>query len=198
MSQPINLRSDTQTLPTEAMLEAMSGAELGDDTYREDPTVRRLEDRVAEMLARESALLVLSGTMANLASLMVHCRPGDEFFVDANAHVVRSEAGGYASIAGVAPTTVEGRRGHPLPEALKAKIHGPDVHRPNSRLLWLENTHNRAGGTVMSTDHKAALLQVVKPGTLNRRQRRGRGEALALQFVADRLDAHPSELGRLQ
>ncbi|MGH8913598.1 MAG: beta-eliminating lyase-related protein, partial [Acidimicrobiia bacterium] len=106
----MNLRSDTQTLPTEAMLQAMSSAELGDDTYREDPTVIRLEERVAEMLGRDGSLLVLSGTMANLVSLMVHCRPGDEFFVDAGAHVIRSEAGGYAAIAGVAPSFVDGER----------------------------------------------------------------------------------------
>jgi len=160
MSRLVNLRSDTQTLPTEAMLRAMSAAELGDDTYREDPTVIRLEEKVAEMLGRESAMLVLSGTMANLVSLMVHCRPGDEFFVDARAHVIRSEAGGYAGIAGVAPAFVEGRRGHPLPESLRSKLHGLDVHRPHPRLLWMENTHNRAGGTVMGVDHQRSLLAI--------------------------------------
>ncbi|MGH8913014.1 MAG: threonine aldolase family protein [Acidimicrobiia bacterium] len=166
MSQLLNLRSDTQTLPTEAMLEAMSAAELGDDTYREDPTVIRLEERVAEMLAREASMLVLSGTMANLVSLMVHCRPGDEFFVDAQAHVIRSEAGGYAGVAGVAPVFVEGRRGHPAPEALRAGIHDPDVHRPHPRLLWLENTHNRAGGTVMGIEHQRSLVEIARDSGL--------------------------------
>jgi threonine aldolase len=160
MTRPVNLRSDTQTLPTEAMLRAMSGAEVGDDTYREDPTVIRLEEEIAEMLDREAALLVLSGTMANLVSLMVHCRPGDEFFVEARAHVIRSEAGGYAGIAGAVPAFVEGRRGHPLPESLRAMLHGPDIHRPHPRLLWMENTHNRAGGTVMKVDNQRSLLAI--------------------------------------
>jgi len=158
MGPLINLRSDTQTLPTAAMLQAMGVAELGDDTYGEDPTVIRLEERVAAMLGRESALLLLSGTMANLVALMVHCRPGDELFVDAQAHVIRSEAGGYAGIAGVAPAFVESRRGHPLPDSLRAKVHDPDVHRPRPRLLWMENTHNRAGGTVMGVEQQDSLL----------------------------------------
>ena len=166
MNRPVNLRSDTQTLPTEAMLRAMSEAELGDDTYREDPTVIRLEEEIAEMLDREAALLVLSGTMANLVSLMVHCRPGDEFFVEARAHVIRSEAGGYAGIAGAVPAFVEGRRGHPLPESLRAMLHGPDIHRPHPRLLWMENTHNRAGGTVMGIDHQRSLLGIASEAGL--------------------------------
>jgi threonine aldolase len=166
MNRPVNLRSDTQTLPTEAMLRAMSEAELGDDTYREDPTVIRLEEEIAEMLDREAALLVLSGTMANLVSLMVHCRPGDEFFVEARAHVIRSEAGGYAGIAGAVPAFVEGRRGHPLPESLRAMLHGPDIHRPRPRLLWMENAHNRAGGTVMGVDHQRSLLAIASEAGL--------------------------------
>lgn len=162
----VNLRSDTQTLPTEAMLEAMSAAELGDDTYREDPTVVRLEEQVAEMLAMEASLLVLSGTMANLVSLMAHCVAGDAFFVDAGAHVVRSEAGGYAGVAGVAPVFVDGVRGHPTPEALQAAIHPPDVHRPRPRLLWLENTHNRAGGTIMPVHDQQALVAIARSSGL--------------------------------
>ena len=108
MRNLVNLRSDTQTLPTEAMLKAMDVAELGDDTYREDPTVVRLEEQVAGMLSMEASLLVLSGTMANLVSLMAHCVAGDAFFVDAGAHVIRSEAGGYAAVAGV--TSAAGAR----------------------------------------------------------------------------------------
>ena len=119
----INLRSDTQTLPTDEMLRAMAHADLGDDTYREDPTVIHLEERVADLLARESAMLLLSGTMGNLVSLMVHCRPGDEFYVDSQAHVIRSEGGGYASVAGLAPSFVESDRGDPLPHALRNRLH---------------------------------------------------------------------------
>jgi threonine aldolase len=137
----------------------MSRAALRDDTYREDPTVRKLEERVSGMLSRESALLVVSGTMANLVSLMVHCRPGDELFVDGQAHVMRSKAGGYAGIAGVAATTLEGHRGYPSPASLRARMHMPDVHRPRARLLWMENSHSRAGGTVMGPELQASLLQ---------------------------------------
>lgn len=189
MSHLVNLRSDTQTLPTEAMLEAMAAAELGDDTYREDPTVIRLEERVAEMLAVESSMLVLSGTMANLVSLMVHCRPGDEFFVDAQAHVIRSEAGGYAGVAGVSPAFVAGIHGHPRPEALEAAIHAPDVHRPRPRLLWLENTHNRAGGTVLTVDRQRSLVEIARSYGLATHLDGGRifNAAIALGVPVERL-----------
>jgi threonine aldolase len=171
------------------MLEAMSAAVLGDDTYREDPTVIRLEERVAEMLVMESSMLVVSGTMANLTSLMVHCRAGDEFFVDAQAHVIRSEAGGYAGVAGVAPVFVEGDRGHPRPEALRAAIHPADVHRPRSRLLWLENTHNRAGGSVLGTDQQRSLVEIATAAGLATHVDGGRlfNAAIALGLPVQRL-----------
>lgn len=144
----------------------MGKADLGDDTYREDPTVVQLEERVADLLARDSALLLLSGTMANLVALIVHCRPGDEFFVDADAHVVRSEAGGYAAVAGAVATTVEANRGHLTPSGLLTRLHGRDVLRPNPRLLWLENTHNRAGGTILDQNLKEILLSIARDAGL--------------------------------
>lgn len=156
----INLRSDTQSLPTSAMRQAMADAEVGDDTYGEDPTVRRLEERVADLLGTEAAMLVLSGTMANLAALLVHCAPGDEVFLDGDVHVLRNETGGLAQVAGVVPSVVDSVRGHPRAAALAAAITGSDIHRPRSRLLWLENTHNRAGGTVLSVEEQRALLDV--------------------------------------
>jgi len=148
VSTVINLRSDTQTLPTPRMRQAMATAELGDDTYGEDPTVRRFEAMAAERLGTEAAMLVLSGTMGNLIALLVHCHPADEMFVDAGAHVVYYESGGLAAVAGVTPTTVASDRGHILPDALRAAIRRPNVHYPRPRLVWLENTHNRGAGSV--------------------------------------------------
>ena len=158
----INLRSDTQTLPTEAMRRAMAEAELGDETYGEDPTVERLEQMAAERLGTEAALLVISGTMANLVSLMTHCVPGDEMFVDRDGHVVYYESGGLAGIAGVMPTYVDSERGHILPEALAGAIRRPKVHYPRSRLVWLENTHNRAAGSVMSLAQQRGVEAVAR------------------------------------
>lgn len=148
------------------MLQAMASAPLGDDTFSEDPTVLELEARVADLVGKEAAMLVLSGTMANLVALMTACRPGDEMFVDAHAHVINSEAGGYAAVAGVVPHVVEGERGHPLPEAVLDAVRPRDVHRPRPRLLWLENTNNRAGGTVMGVDEVARVTQAARKASL--------------------------------
>jgi threonine aldolase len=158
----INLRSDTQTMPTERMRRAMAEAPLGDDTYGEDPTVRRFEAMAADRLGTAAAMLVLSGTMANLIALLVHCRPADELFVDAGAHVVYYESGGLSAVAGVTPTIVASDRGHILPEALQAAIRRPNVHYPRARLVWLENTHNRGAGSVMHLDHQRAVEAIAR------------------------------------
>ena len=149
MADVINFRSDTQSLPTEQMREAMARAELGDETYREDPTVRRLEARATELTGTAAALLVLSGTMANLVAVMTHCRPGDELLAPEAAHLLTSEAGGVCRVAGVLPTVVRTARGHIVPAAVEAAAADGDLMRPASRLLWIENTHNRAGGSVL-------------------------------------------------
>lgn len=158
----INLRSDTQTLPTERMRRAMAEAELGDETYGEDPTVLRLEAMAAERLGMEAALLVISGTMANLVALMTHCRPSDEVFLDREAHVLYYESGGLCSVAGVVPTTVASLRGHILPDALAAAVRPANIHYPRARLVWLENTHNRGGGSVMPIDQQRAVERVAR------------------------------------
>ena len=158
----INLRSDTQTLPTERMRRAMAEAPLGDDTYGEDPTVLRFEAMAAERLGTEAAMLVLSGTMANLIALLVHCRPADELFVDAGAHVVYYESGGLGAVAGVTPTIVASDRGHILPDALQAAIRRPNIHYPHARLVWLENTHNRGAGSVMRLDQQRSVEGVAR------------------------------------
>ena len=158
----INLRSDTQTLPTARMRQAMAEAELGDETYGEVPTVLRLEAMAAERLGTEAALLVISGTMANLVALLTHCRPSDELFVDREAHVLWYESGGFASVAGVVPTMVPSHRGHILAEALEAAVRPANVHYPRARLVWLENTHNRGGGSVMPLADQRAVEAVAR------------------------------------
>lgn len=158
----INLYSDTQTLPTPEMLTAIASAELGDDVMQADPTVNRLEKMAAGRLEKEAALLVSSGTMANLCALMVHCRTGDEVYLDAEAHVYNYEGGGLSSIAGATPRFVIADRGQLDPEDLKRQIRGDDVHFARARLLWLENTHCGSGGAVLKPDLQAELSAIAR------------------------------------
>lgn len=156
----INLRSDTQTLPTAAMLRAMADAPLGDDTFAEDPTVNRLEAIAADRLGKPAALLVLSGTMGNLVSLMCHGRPGDEVLLDIDSHIFLNEVGGMASVAGLMPMPIPSTGGCLAPETVAAAIRAPDIHHPRPRLLCLENSHNRSGGRVLPIDRHRALCRV--------------------------------------
>jgi threonine aldolase len=144
----IDLRSDTVTLPTTEMIEAIKQAKLGDDVMVEDPTVMALEALAAKKFGKESALLVPSGTMANLVAVMTHCRHGDEMICDANAHVYYYEVGAVSAIAGVIPRLVEGKRGIFSVEQLESAYRGQELHFPNTSLLEIENTHNRGGGSV--------------------------------------------------
>ncbi|MGD8860999.1 MAG: low-specificity L-threonine aldolase [Myxococcales bacterium] len=148
---PIDLRSDTVTRPVPAMREAMAAAEVGDDVYGEDPTVRRLQERAAELLGKEAALFVPSGTMANQVALLVHCERGDEVLVGEGAHCMLYESGAGSAFAGVGFATV-GRGGLYTAEELAATIKPDEYHFPRSRLVALENTHNRAGGRVFPQD----------------------------------------------
>lgn len=145
----INVRSDTQTLPSRAMREAIMNAPLGDDTYDEDPTVTEFERMAAEIVGKEAAVLVLSGTMGNLTSLMAHCTPGDEVLLDLESHIFYYEAGGMANIAGLMPMPIPTDRGMMSPEDVVSRIRKPDLHLPTPRLFCLENTHNRSGGRVV-------------------------------------------------
>jgi threonine aldolase len=144
----INLRSDTQTLPTEEMLEAMRNASLGDDVLGEDPTVNKLEKLSAEMLGKEAALLVASGTMGNLCALMSHTHPGDEVILEAESHTYYYEVGGFSALAGLSPRFVQGEHGIMSVDKIKEAIRPGDIHFPHPTLLCIENTHNRGGGTV--------------------------------------------------
>ncbi|MCU0861460.1 MAG: aminotransferase class I/II-fold pyridoxal phosphate-dependent enzyme [Methanomassiliicoccales archaeon] len=143
----IDLRSDTFTLPTPEMMEAIASAELGDDVAREDPTVIRLEEMAARRFGREAGLLVPSGTAGNLVSVMTHCRHGDELYCEAEAHVYFYEVGGLSAVAGVLPRLIKGTRGVYSAEQLESTYRGRELHFPNPSLVCIENTHNRAGGT---------------------------------------------------
>jgi len=142
----IDLRSDTVTLPTKEMLEAIVNAELGDDVSREDPTVNRLEQMAADRFGKEAGLLVTSGTAGNLISVMTHCRHGDEIYCESEAHIYYYEVGGMSAIAGVIPRLIKGKRGVYTAEQLEAHFRGREMHYPNPSLVAIENTHNRAGG----------------------------------------------------
>jgi len=145
---PIDLRSDTVTKPTPAMLKAMLSAEVGDDVYGEDPTINALEARTAELLGKEAAVYVPAGTMANQIAVGVHARPGDELICAETSHVYVWEAGGMARLWGVMARTFPGDHGLLRLAEIQGAIRPADVHSARTRLVWLENTHNRGGGRV--------------------------------------------------
>jgi threonine aldolase len=148
----VDLRSDTVTQPTMAMRQAMFDARLGDDVYGEDPTVNKLEALAADRLGKEAALFVPSGTMANLVCLLTHCARGDEAIMGDRAHTFLFEAGGSAVVGGIHPSTVPNQADGTLNLfTLEAAIRDPgNDHFPRSRLICLENTHNRCGGAVLT------------------------------------------------
>jgi threonine aldolase len=154
----IDLRSDTVTLPTPAMREAMYRAEVGDDVYGEDPTVNRLEAIAAERLGHEAGLLLVSGTMANLVALLTHCGRGDEVILGAVAHIFLFEAGGSAALGGIHHATVPNQPDGTLRlQDIVGAIRGDNVHYPRTKLVCLENTHNRCGGAVLSAEYTDAV-----------------------------------------
>lgn len=144
----IDLRSDTVTRPTPAMRAAMHAAEVGDDVFHEDPTVNRLEARVAELLGKEAALFVPSGTMSNQIAVKTHTQPGDELICDVNCHIYNYEAGGPAVLSGVSTRTLDGDCGILDVTQLEDKVRPDDDHQVRTRLVCLENTHNRGGGRI--------------------------------------------------
>ena len=159
MAKVVDLRSDTVTLPTPAMRQAMYQAEVGDDVYGEDPTINRLEAMAARQLGKEEALFVPSGTMANLVCLLSHCGRGEEAIMGHLAHSFLFEAGGSAAVGGIHPHTVPNQPDGTLDLAdIEAAIRPPDdPHYPHSRLICLENTHNRCGGAVLTPDYMAQV-----------------------------------------
>ncbi len=143
-----DFRSDTVTRPTPAMRAAMASAEVGDDVYGEDPTVRQLEEVTAQRLGHEAGLFVPSGTQGNQIAVGVFCRPGDEVLLDANSHGVHYEAGATAALWGAQIYPLPSPRGIFSEAQVRAAIRPDDDHAPRSRLLMVENTHNRGGGAV--------------------------------------------------
>ncbi len=148
MNRFLDLRSDTVTRPTEAMRQAMARAEVGDDVLGDDPTVRRLEDRVAGMLGKAAACFTPSGTMANACAVRIHTRPGDEIITQRESHIYLYESGGYAALSGCSIRLLDGPTGVFGPEAIAPAMRSDDEHEPRTSLLCIENTHNRGGGTV--------------------------------------------------
>ncbi len=157
-SDPIfDLRSDTVTRPTPAMRRAMAEAEVGDDVFGEDPTVARLERRVAEMLGKEAALFMPSGTMSNQIGLRLHCGLGDGFICEANCHIYVYEQGAYAQLSGIAAQPVRGHEGLLTVEDLEGVMLGGNDHLVTMRVLSLENTHNRGAGRILPLDETRKL-----------------------------------------
>jgi threonine aldolase len=163
----VDLRSDTVTLPTEEMLDAIRHAELGDDVYGEDPTVNRLETLAAKKMGKEAALLTTSGTQANLVSIMSQTKRGDEVILEAEAHTYYYEVGALSALGGVVPRLVKGHRGVMNPDDVEKALRPPDIHFPPTSLICIENTHNRAGGTIWRPSDIKAVSDVAKNHGLN-------------------------------
>jgi threonine aldolase len=155
----IDLRSDTVTRPTPAMRAAMHAAEVGDDVFGDDPTVNRLEEVVADRLGKEAALFVPTGTMSNQIAVRVHTRPGDEMLCDVNCHIYVYEQGGPAVLSGVTTRPIDGEDGILDVSQLSDKIRPDDQHCVRTRLVCLENTHNRGGGRIYPIEKIEAISQ---------------------------------------
>ncbi|CAG0930756.1 threonine aldolase [Thermoflexales bacterium] len=159
----IDLRSDTVTQPTPEMREAMTRAELGDDVFGDDPTVNRLEEQAAVKLGKEAAVFVTSGTLGNLASLLTHCRRGEEVILGDQAHIFRYEAGGSSALGGIAQFQIPNNPDGTLPlDRVEAAIRGDDQHEARTKLIALENTHNRCGGTVLPLSYLKQVRELAK------------------------------------
>ncbi len=158
---PIDLRSDTLTLPSPEMRAAMASAELGDDVFAEDPTINRFQEMAAERLGKEAALFTSSGTQSNLVSLLTHCGRGAEVIVGDEAHILFYEQGGASTLGGIGlrPVRNDARGRLDLAEA-RAKIRPDDEHFPRTGLITVENTHNRCGGTVLDEEDLASVRQL--------------------------------------
>jgi threonine aldolase len=162
----IDLRSDTVTKPTDEMRRAMAEAEVGDDVYKEDPSINRLQERAAEMLGKEAGLLMASGTMSNLVAILSHCQRGDEIIMGDQAHIFWNESGGASALAGVQIRLVpNGTQGEIDPQDLEDAIRPRgNVHMPPTTLVCLENTHNRCSGGVLTPEDAKKVADVAHAG----------------------------------
>ncbi len=163
----IDLRSDTVTQPTPEMRKAMAEAVVGDDVFGEDPTINRLQDMAAEITGKEAGLFVTSGTMGNLAAVLTHCNRGDEVILGNLCHTFLFEAGGISALGGVHPYVLPNQVDGTLNlNEVKNAIRKDDVHFPNSRLVMLENTHNRCGGVVIGEQYTKDLADLAHANVL--------------------------------
>jgi threonine aldolase len=160
---PVDLRSDTVTQPTPAMREAMYRAEVGDDVFGDDPTINRLEALAAERVGKEAAMFVASGTMGNLTALLTHAQRGHEILVGDRAHSFLYEAGSSAALGSLHPRTLPNQPDGTIRlDQLEAAIRPDDPHYPRTRLICLENTHNRCGGTVLTPEYTDAVGELAR------------------------------------
>lgn len=162
MDKFIDLRSDTVTKPTPAMRKAMAEAEVGDDVYGEDPTVNALQEKVAKLLGKEAAIFVPSGTMANQLAIKSHALPGDEVIIETTSHAYNFEGGSAAALSGAQFHCVNGNRGILDVAQIEAAIRPFDHHYAFTRLVCLENTHNRGGGAIYSLEKMRDIYQLAK------------------------------------
>ncbi len=160
MHDIVDLRSDTLTLPTPEMREAMARAEVGDDVWEEDPTVKRLEAMAAERMGKEAGLLVTSGTQGNLVSVLAQTAPGQEVVLDLDSHVYNYEVAGAARIGGVQMRPIATARGFLAPDQVREAVRPANIHLPVTALVCVENTHNRHGGSVCTPEQIAAVAEV--------------------------------------
>jgi len=164
----IDLRSDTVTHPTEAMRQAMAKAEVGDDVFGEDPTVNKLQEMAAAKMGKEAGLFVPSGTMGNLAAILAHCGRGDEVILGNKAHTFLYEAGGISALGGVHSCQLPNQPdGTLILQDIQAAIRSKDAHQPISRLVCLENTHNRCGGVALSAEYTRAVGELAHQNGLS-------------------------------
>ncbi len=158
----VDLRSDTVTIPPREMLETITRAELGDDVYGEDRTVNELQCLAADKMGKDAALLVASGTMGNTVALLAQTQRGDEIILESECHIYNHELGNFASLGGLTPRLVHSPYGAPDPRDVEALIRPKAPLGGGTALICLENTHNRAGGTVISPAQMAGVYQVAK------------------------------------
>jgi threonine aldolase len=159
----VDLRSDTITLPTDAMRKAMASAEVGDDVFGEDPTVNRLEEMAAERIGKEAALFVTSGTMGNLVCQLAQCGRGDEVILGDEAHIVSNEQCGASTLGGISLRTVPNQPdGTLLPDQIERAIRPENVHCPRTRMIALENTHNRCNGSPLNMAYMDTVGEIAR------------------------------------
>src|SRR5215472_7076582 len=162
----INLLSDTQTRPTPAMREAMARAEVGDEQVGDDPTVNLLCVRVAELLGKEAAVFMPSGTMCNVTATLVHCRPGDEILAHETAHLIAREGGAHAALGGFQITPLKGDDGQYSPDALRRALHPRNRYQPAQTLVSVEQTANIGGGTIWKKAVLDEIVAIARPAGL--------------------------------